>query len=410
MKALVFTSLFPNNVWPNHGVFVKERMRHVAKLDGCQLKVVAPVPYFPPIKVNRRWRFSQVRRHEVIEGLEVYHPRYLMVPKIGMALHGAMMFLSTLSTVKKLHTKFDFDLIDAHYVYPDGFAAVLLSRVFRKPVVVSARGSDINLFANFLLIRKLLQYTLNQADGVIAVSRALREAMVRLGVPEEKITVVPNGVDLEKFHPFPREEARKLLGLPHKRVILSVGGLVARKRFDLLIQAFNLLSTEFHEHDLYLAIVGEGACRRELEALISALDLGQQVHLAGNIPHHELYLWYSAADLFCLASSREGWPNVLLESLACGTPVVATNVWGIPEVIPSDHLGLLTRPSAREIAQTIALALKRPWQPGTLRQYAGEHTWDRAACSVLRVFEALLEKGNAISHTASIRKRFTPIP
>lgn len=391
MNVLVFTSLYPNNVWPQHGVFVKERMTTFARIEGCSVKVVAPVPYFPPIKMSHRSRFSQIMRREVIEGLEVYHPRYFMVPKVSMAFHGLLMFLSALPCVKKLQRDFAFDIIDAHYVYPDGLAAVLLGNFFRKPVVVSARGSDINLFAKFPLIRGFLQYTLNRTDRIVAVCQALKEAMIQLRIPEEKITVIPNGVDIKKFHPFSKEEARRKLQLPlNKRILLSVGGLIPRKGFDLLIKALKLLFEEWHERDLYLVIVGEGSSRRALEQLIDALGLREHVYLAGAIPHQELYFWYSAADLFCLASSREGWPNVVLEALASGTPVVATDIWGIPEIICSDTLGILTKRSERDLAAGIAVALQKSWRSEAIVQYAREQTWERVASSVLDTFQTVL--------------------
>src|SRR5262249_7485075 len=181
MKVLVFITLYPNNMQPHHGVFVKERMTRVAQLDGCRVKVVAPVPYFPPVKLNWRWRFSQVARTETIEGVDVYHPRYAMTPKLAMASYGFMMFLSVFNAIRGLRRQFDFDLIDSHYVYPDGFAAMLLGRVLRKPVVVSARGSDINLFGQFRSIRPLIQWTLHRANAVVAVCQALKDAMVKLG-------------------------------------------------------------------------------------------------------------------------------------------------------------------------------------------------------------------------------------
>jgi glycosyltransferase involved in cell wall biosynthesis len=309
---------------------------------------------------------------------------------MGMTFYGAKMFLSVLPAVKKIQRDFDFDLIDAHYVYPDGFAAILLGRFFKKPVVVSARGSDIHLYSRLPIIRRLLQYTLHKADKVIAVCQALKEGIVWLGIPEEKIVVIPNGVDPAKFYPVQKEEAKKALGLPAKRVILSVGHLTPNKGFDLLIKAVKILYTELDEKNLYLVIVGEGKYRKELERIISLLDLDKQVKLTGDIPHHELYRWYSAADLFCLASGEEGWPNVLLESLSCGTPVVATPVGGIPEIIASDKVGLLTERSEEAIAKTISSALKRPWEPEALVQYTKEHTWSRVADSVSNVFASVL--------------------
>lgn len=392
MKVLVFTSLYPNNMWPNRGVFVKERMTHFANLEGNEVKVVAPVPYFPPIRIGYWGRFSQVRRHEVIDGLDVYHPRYSIVPKVSMPVHGLLMFLSVLSTIKYIHNHFAFDLIDAHFIYPDGFAAVLLGRFLRKPVFVSARGSDINLFKNLCITRPFLRYTLGRANGVIAVSQALKDSMGHLGIAEEKIVVIPNGVDTQKFSPIPKEEAQKQLGLPRKKTLLSIGSLLALKGFDLLIKAFELLREKYVEEDLALVLIGEGPLRKNLEELIAARNLHADVHLIGAVPHQELPCWYSFADLFCLASSREGWPNVLMESLACGTPVVATAVGGIPEIICSEDLGLLARRNVQSFAETILQALKRTWNPQVLVQYAQTHTWDRAAHTVQQVFMPVLQK------------------
>jgi glycosyltransferase involved in cell wall biosynthesis len=397
MKILVFTSLYPNNVWPHHGVFVKERMTQVSRLDQCEVKVVAPVPYFPPIKISHRWRFSQVRRYEIIEGVEVHHPRFFMIPKVGMALYGLMMFLSVLPLVQKIRKEFDFDLIDAHYLYPDAFAALLLGLFFKKPVVVSARGTDINLFTKFPVIRKLIQYTLRKSDGAIAVSESLKEVMVPLGIPKDKISVITNGVDPKKFYPFSKEQARNKLGLPDRKIILSVGNLTPNKGFHLIIKALRLLLDEFHEKELYLVIAGEGEYRQALEGLIRSLGLSEHVRLVGSVPHEELYLWYNAADLFCLASSREGWPNVILESLICGTPVIATSVGGIPEIIRSDEVGILVNRSEHDIAVGISLALKKTWQFDAITREASKHTWARAGDSVVKLFESVLKARGGLS-------------
>ncbi len=401
MKILTFSSLFPNNIWPNLGIFTKERGVHLARINGCVVKVVSPVPYFPPVKIGWRWNLSQVARQEMRDELEIYHPRYFMTPKVGMSSYGMMMFLSVLRTVKNIQKEFDFDIIDSHYVYPDGFAAVLLGRFFRKPVAVWALGSDINLFAKFPVIRKFLQYTLHRSDRVIAVCQALKEAMIQLEIPGEKISVIPTGVDVRKFYPFSKQETRSKLGLPlNKKIILSVGHLTPNKGFDLLIRAVKILLDESPERDLKLVIVGEGFARKGLERLVSSYQLGERVRLIGAVPHQELYFWYSAADLFCLASKKEGWPNVLLESLACGTPVVATPVGGIPEIIGSNGIGLLATRNEQDISKTISIALKKQWNHDEIIQYARQHTWDKVALSVYDVFQSVLnsEPSNSITH------------
>jgi glycosyltransferase involved in cell wall biosynthesis len=391
MKVLVFTSLYPNNIAPHQGVFIKERMVAFAKRTGCEVKVVAPVPYYPPIRAGHRRTLSDVVRHEIRDGLDVYHPRYLMTPKIGMFSYGFLMYISALKAVTSIQKTFDFDLIDAHFLYPDGFAAVLLGRRLAKPVVVSARGSDVNLYgryARFPHIRPLLQYTLNKADRVIAVCQALKDAMIGFKIPADKITVVPNGVDPGKFFPYSQTEARRILGLPNGTFLLSVGGLVPRKGFHVLINALNILVREGRRTDLHLVIVGEGPYRRQLERQVSDLHLQSHVRFVGSWPHQDLHHWYSAADLFCLASDREGWPNVLLESLACGTPVVATAVWGIPDVICSQDYGLLTDRDERALARTIDMALEKSWDRDAILTYARSQTWDNVADSVSQVLAA----------------------
>ena len=394
LKILVFTSLYPNHLNPQLGVFIKERMTHYAKSSGNLVRVVAPVPYFPPLKWSRRYQFSQIRHYEIIEGVDVYHPRYAMMPKIGMIWYGLLMFLSVLPRVSKMYREIGFDVIDAHFVYPDGFAAILLGHWFKKPVVVSARGSDINQYKDFRVIRKILKYTLLGADRVIAVSQALKDTMVKLKIPPERISVIPNGVDSSKFAPMPKQEARDALHLSGPRIILSVGNLTENKGMDLLVKALHILVCQRQRSDLRLAIIGDGPCRQALANLVVSLDLLDHVMLVGSVPHHELSRWYSAADVFCLASAREGLPNVVLEALACGTPVVATSVGGIPEVISSERVGLLVRRDECHLADAIAMALERNWDRTALVQHVSGWTWDHVATALQGVFKSAVSRHN----------------
>ncbi len=365
-------------------------MTHFAALPGNEIKVIAPVPYYPSIGVGSRQSYSLIERHHLLDGIDVYHPRYFMTPKIGMSLYGLMMYYSVLKSVKRLRQSFDFDLIDAHYIYPDGLAAVLLGRYFKKPVVLSARGSDINQFAHFPVIRKLLRYTLAKAEHVIAVCDALKRAIVDLNVPEEKVTVIPNGVDTVKFSHVLQELARRKLQLPDQQMILSVGSLIPRKGHDLLIRAFEKIVQQKGKANPCLYIIGEGDAGKQLQQLIDSLSLQDNVKLLGSFSHADLKLWYNAADLFCLASSREGWPNVVMESLACGTPVVATDVWGIPEIITSDEMGLLTKRSVPDIYEKCVRGLEKKWNREMISAKMQSRTWDRAAVSVKRVFISVL--------------------
>ncbi len=395
LKVLTLTTLFPNNRFPLHGLFVQARMEEVAKL--CQLEVVSPVPFFPPLRVNERYyNYSQVAREEWIGGMRVHHPRFFLLPKVGKGLDGLLLFLSIYPAVKRLHQRFSFDLLDVHFAYPDGYAGYLLARALKKPYTVTIRGSDVNLFPQHPVRRRLIHRALSNANRVIAVCQALKDAAVAIDVPADNIVVVPNGVDLAKFFPMNKLEARRAIDLPmDRRIVLSVGHLCERKGFHLLIEAMPTLLRKVG-HDLLLVIVGgnvfEGDFLTYLKDKVAQFGLGNHVLLAGPKPPEELHVWYSAADLFCLASSREGWPNVCFESLACGVPVVATKIWGTPEVICSPDYGLLVDERTPEaLAVGIERGLKSEWNPQKMIDYARQNTWANVAQKVLNVFESVCQ-------------------
>src|SRR5438552_1030944 len=285
---------------------------------------------------------SRIPWKEQWGSITVYHPRYFLVPALSAPFHGFLMFLGSLLLIVRLHKLLRFDCVDAHFVYPDGFAAVLLGKLLGLPVVVTAHGTDLNLYAQSLLLRPLIRWTLNGTEKVICVSRALSSIAQRLNITDDKIVVVPNGVDLDRFCPMDKIRARSVLGIPvGAKVVLAVGQLISRKRHHALIQAVARLRLKFP--NLKLFIIGEGGLQKYLQQRVSALGLDQHVSLTGAIKNDELFRWYCAADVTCLASSREGFPCVLLESLACGTPVVATETEGTAELVNSRHVGLLVQ-------------------------------------------------------------------
>jgi teichuronic acid biosynthesis glycosyltransferase TuaC len=394
MRVLTFTSLFPNSARPQFGVFVYQRMAHLAKRAGNSVQVVAPVPYFPswlPDKQRQYW--SQIPPQEQINNMTVYHPRYPLLPGVSMAVHGLLMFLGSFSLVRRLSGAMDFDCIDAHYVYPDGCAAVLLGKAFNLPVIVTARGSDINLFAAFRLIRPQIRWTLQRARGVIVVSAALKDAMVALGIARETIEVIGNGVDLARFEPIDSKEAKHRLGIPmDARAIVSVGALIPAKGFQFLIPSLATILPRYPKARLY--IVWEGNDRNKLRSLIQELGLEEHVFLVGGKPNGELKFWYSAADLSCLVSAREGWPNVVLESLACGTPVLATRIGGIPEIITSQELGVFVEQNRESIATGLEFALSKQWERSAIASYARRRTWDDVAIEVENYFISCLAKSS----------------
>lgn len=393
MNILTFTTLWPNAEQPNFGIFVKHRIAALARLDGVNVRIVAPVPYFPkasrllPRAVLTRWQqMGRVAEQEMIDELPIYHPRYLVTPKLGMSFYGGWMARGAFATIKRLHAERPIDLIDAHYVYPDGYAAVLLGERLNLPVFITARGTDINWFSRMPLIRPKIVKALRQATGIIAVSEALKSRMVELGIPAEKIVVIRNGVDRDLFFPRDCNEARQRLGLdPEDRVLLSVGALVPVKGFDRLIETIALLNRSGNRWKLF--IIGEGTERRALETQISKLKLENCVKLLGAKSQAELADWYSAADLFGLASHREGCPNVILEALACGLPVVAVDVGGVAELIPSELCGrAISPPTAENFAAEIREAFQPVWKREEIARLAAIRKWEHAALETENYF------------------------
>ena len=392
MNVLVFTSLFPNNQSPNHGIFIQQRIRHGRDRNGWNVKVVAPVPYYPPGLGGWRALYRNVFDHEIRDGIEVWHPRYFMIPKVGMILQGLFLFLSVVWKVRTLQRTFHFSLIDAHYVYPDGFAAIFLSWATGVPVVVSARGSDVNLFKDMPLVRQLITWTLHKADSVIVVSEALKQVSMKLGIDEKKIRVIPNGVDPEKFFDVIQEDARKKIGFDQdtNNLILAVCHLTANKGLDVLLHALAQLHEKASGLTCSLFIVGEGLERERLEHLASGLGLTSYVRFCGAVPHEQLVWFYNAADVSCLLSEREGWPNVIVESLACGTPVIATPVGGIPEILTNPKVGILVERNSEAVSHALQVSLERVWSKADIVEHAANFQWSRAAEAIQEVFRSLV--------------------
>jgi glycosyltransferase involved in cell wall biosynthesis len=341
-----------------------------------------------------------VPEREQIGPLEVHHPSYPLLPKF-MQLHGLLMFLGSYCAVRRLVRAQRFDAIDAHYVYPDGLAAVLLGKAFGLPVIVSARGTDINLFPEFKTIRPMIRWTLRQVAGGIGVCTALVDVMKQLGLASERAKTIGNGVDLSRFQPIDRHEARRKLGIRAEGpVVVAVGSLIERKGFQFLIPAVAAVRREFPALQAY--VIGEGEFRPQLEQLIRQNQLEANFFLQGHRPNSELGAWYSAADVSCLVSSREGWPNVVLESMACGTPVLATNIWGVPEIITSPELGVIVEQNVENITSGLTSALRQSWSRSRLAEFAASRTWDTVADEMADWFERCLgNQQNAAGSAAS---------
>jgi len=392
VRILLFSSLYPSSARPLHGIFVETRLRELLRHGGVQARVVAPVPWFwsSDRRHGRRADFARTPPRETHNGIDVRHPRYLTLPKVGMTLAPFLMALGARAALRDVQREgHDFDLIDAHYYYPDGVAAALLAWWFNKPLVVTARGTDVNLIPNHRLPRLLIQWASRRAAASIGVSAALVERMRQLRLDGGRLHVMRNGVDAQRFQPLPMARARAELGLSGAPVILSVGNLQEYKGQRLVVEAFARL-LQRHPQALLL-LVGDGPDREHLGQMAARLGVAERVRFVGTVPNAELAPWYSAADVLVLGSSREGWPNVLLEAMACGTPVVASAVGGIPEVVASDAVGRLVNPrSAEGFEAAIEDLLQARLDRAEVRRYAEGFGWDRTSEQQLQLFNTLV--------------------
>lgn len=371
-RVLVFSTLYPNAAQPNHGVFVDNRLRETLALGGLDAVVVAPTPYFPfKHKMFGAYSaFARVPRHEKRRDLDVWHPRYLVVPKIGSLWTPEFLYRSALACVRKLQSRGQsFDVIDAHYFYPDGVAAIRLGRTLGLPVVITGRGTDLTLIPQALETRRLVAEAAAEADAMVTVCEDLRQRLIALGAPSERVITLRNGVDLTLFSPRDRAAARarhRLDGF----VLLSVGGLIPRKGHHIAIEALPDCP------DCTLVIAGGGPLRAELEQQAERLGVADRVRFMGDTPHADLPGLYSAADALVLASEREGWANVLLEAMACGLPVLATDVNGTSEAVRAPEAGLLLpeRSAACLVRKLGELRARLPRREDT-RRYAEQFGW-----------------------------------
>ena len=392
--VIVFSSLFPHSGAPGSGLFIRERMFRVAR--ELPLTVVSPKPWFPGQGLIRRFRphfRPPAPRREVQEGVTVHFPRFLSVPGLFRWLDGFSMALGSYLLVRRLTRKEGYNLLDAHFAYPDGYAATRLGRWLGLPVTITLRGTEVP-HSRKPGLRKRMIRALRDADRVFSVSNALKRHVVSLGVSEGKIQVVGNGVDTGKFSPVPREQARAELALEgHHPVLITVGGLVERKGFHRVIEVLPRL-LETHPELCYLVVGGpspEGDWSQRLRDQVTSLGLEKVVRFLGPVAPERLRVPLSSADLFVLATSNEGWANVFLEAMACGLPVVTTDVGGNREVVASDELGMVVPfGDAEALGSALERALERKWDRDRILGYARDNAWDTRVSLLTSAFERLV--------------------
>lgn len=386
IKILLFSSLFPHTGEPSLGIFVANRLKQLLAHENVKATVIAPVPWFP--FNGAIWgsygRAARAKHYEKVGDVEVFHPRFFAVPKFGMRTNPFFMRLTAVKALKSLFKRGkSFDLIDAHYLYPDGVAASFLSKKFNLPLVMTARGSDVTQVGLIEGPRQKIIAASKQASHLITVSNNLRRDLISMGVPANKITTLRNGVDLLRFRETERQSTRDQFG--NGKIMLFAGWLIPRKRLDIVVKVTARLK------DITTVVVGSGPLESYIKKEAGRLGIEDRLVLCGQVDPADMPRYFSAADVLLLPSDREGWANVLLEALACGTPVVTRAVGGAPDLITENVAGRVVDSDSPElIAEAVADVLQSDYAREQVRAFAENYDWKETSQGQRRIFAAAL--------------------
>ncbi len=370
MKILTLSSLFPDASRPRFGPFVEAQVLSLASRGDVELRVVAPIG-IPPVPIALHPQYSALRhlpRRETWQGVEVYRPRFIHIPGVSGRYDARLMARALQPLLAEIRKDFAFDVIDASFFFPDGPAAVALGAAFGVPVSIKARGSDIHFWGLQPAVRTQIIAAAQMAQGMLAVSEALKRDMIALGMPGDKIRVHYTGVALDQFKPLDRTTAKASLGVSGP-LIVCVGNLLERKGQRLVVEALSQIE------GATLALIGHGPDRGMIEAKVAALGLNDRVRFIGSIAHNEMAIWLGAADVMALASASEGLANVWVEALACGTPIVITDVGGAREVVDRPEAGRIVAAKPQAIARAIIDLIANPPSQQLVRVSAERFTW-----------------------------------
>lgn len=378
LNVLTLSTLFPDMSRPNFGVFVERQARELASRPDVKVTVVAPVgiPIWPFSLAGRYDPLRSLPRKERWQDLTVYRPVFRTVPKVGARINVGNMTRAILPLVRHLHQQQPFDVIDASFFFPDGPVAQRLSKALGIPYSVKARGADIHYWGARRDTRKMVKRAAQGAAGLLAVSNAMRRSMIKMGMDGEKIRVHYTGVDLDRFEIADRAAAKDVLGFEGP-VVLCVGALIPRKGQELLVQALPRLP------GVTLLFAGQGQYRRALEKLAEELGVDRRIGFLGSVPHDRLPRIYAAADVMALPSSSEGLANAWVEALACGTPIVISDVGGARELLDRPEAGQIAERDPEAIAAAIGALLYNPPEREAVRDTALRFTWTANADTLL---------------------------
>jgi len=390
INCLLLTNLYPNSQEPERGVFVKQLVDELRK--NMDITIVSPLPYFPifkPLGVFKKWRkYSLIQYKEMeLDGEYVYYPKYFVFPRLTTWIQSILMYLSIYKLLSRLHKANKFDVINAQWLYPDGVAGLWVAKKLGIPIVLTGHGSDVHRDLKVPIIRWQILHSLKKADFIVLVSDSLAEIVVGCGVSPQKIKVIPNGVHWELHNDIDRDEARRQLGLNDgNKHLLFVGRLVEVKGLKYLIQASKYIDND----DIVFHIIGDGPLLEGLKTLTRIIGVENKFRFEGQKRHNEVMRWMKAADIFCLPSLQEGCPNVILEAISAGTPIVASSVGAIPLLI-KDGIGFTIPPSDVEsLAEKLNIALEKYWDRNMISSHAEIYGWDKIAMKYIELYNNII--------------------
>ena len=358
----------------------------------ADVKVIAPVPVFE--YSSKSVPAAPARRQD--GAVEVFHPRWVY-PPFGGAANALALFACTAGSIARVRRHYAFDILDAHFAHPCGIAAALAATVVGVPFSITLRGNE-TMHAEHAGRRKLMQWAFRNAAGMMAVSDRLREFAIDLGADPAKVRTVPNGINASIFFPRDRETVARAHGMYGVPSILSAGYLIEGKGHHRIIAALAKIRAQGVPAHLWIAgNAGRAdAFEGRLHELVRKLELEDCVHFTGALKPEVLAEYMAAADVLCLASAREGWPNVVNEALACGTPVVATDVGAVAQMLPSEHFGYVV-PQNDDAALAAALhqALSRSWGRDEIAAWGQSRSWEQVASETLDHLQVSLDRRRA---------------
>jgi teichuronic acid biosynthesis glycosyltransferase TuaC len=371
VRIAVATHFFPTSTQPHRGLPIYQLTRALSSIVDVQVFCVDPL--YPSYKLLQQRTFLNPAGDAsyTVPGVKVKYLHYHALPFLSRGFNGYNCARVLTSPMRDFRP----DIIIGYFIYPSGFAALTVAETLKVPVIVGALGSDLRGISNFT--RMLSRRTMRKASFVVTVSDDLREIAIKHGISPDRTVTIHNGCDFDIFHPADRGAARAELHVePAAELIVFTGRLVPGKGLRELLQAVAILAPSHPR--LRLVCIGEGVMDQELRQRASQPDLRGYVKFLGNLNADQIARWLAASNVFCLPSYSEGCPNVIIEALACGRPVVATNVGGIPELMDS-RCGILVPPrDAKALADALAKTLEYPWNQDQISS-SFRRTWQDMA-------------------------------